>query len=483
MKLKDLLDGIDILEMHADPEIEISAVEYDSRAVSKGALFIAVRGFTTDGHAYIPAAVSAGAAAVLCEQAPELDVPYILCSDCRHSMGPVAANFYHHPASEMKVVGVTGTNGKTTTTTLIKGMLEAFGHKVGLIGTNQNMVADEIIPADHTTPEAPDLQKLFRRMADAGCSYAVMEVSSHALFLGRVDGIEFETGIFTNLTQDHLDFHGTMEEYLKAKAILFTRCRRGIVNLNDAASGFIMEMASCPVFTYAVEKNEADLTAKNIKLKRDRVEFAALSTGCLDKVELPIPGEFSVYNALAVMALGLTQGFERGQIIEALGKAKGVRGRVEVAYSDEKYTILIDYAHTPDALENVLRTVRGFAEGRTVVLFGCGGDRDRSKRPQMGAIAGALADFAIVTSDNPRTEQPGEIIAQIVEGMKNSSAPYVIIEDRIEAIAYAMDNARQGDVIVLAGKGHETYQIIGHEKRHLDEREVIAAHLEEKNAE
>lgn len=479
MNLRQLLQGVNVIELSADEGLEISGLAYDSRRVEAGSLFVAIEGYQSDGHDYIPQAVENGAAAILCQRPPEQPgVPYVLAENPRAALAQLAVNWYGNPAKEMKIIGVTGTNGKTTTTTLIKSLLEHRGEKVGLIGTNHNMIGDRELDTEHTTPEAPELQALLREMAGAGCGYVVMEVSSHALFLNRVDGIEFDVGIFTNLTQDHLDFHSSMEEYLRAKAMLFTRSKQGIINMDDKSYEYLSQAAPCPIMTISLKDDSADLVAKSVKLRSDRVDFYALTTGKLVPMRLMIPGQFSVYNALCVIALGLTQGMALDEISAALRGAKGVKGRVEVAYSCEKYTILIDYAHTPDALENVLRTVKGFAPGRTVLLFGCGGDRDRTKRPKMGKIAGELADFVIVTSDNPRTEKPEDIINDIMEGMKGGKTPHKVIGDRRSAIAWAMDNAREGDVIILAGKGHETYQIIGAEKFHMDEREIIAEHIQ-----
>ncbi|WP_084233552.1 UDP-N-acetylmuramoyl-L-alanyl-D-glutamate--2,6-diaminopimelate ligase [Papillibacter cinnamivorans] len=480
MKLKELLRDVVILSSTADMETEIHSVCYDSRKVSPGDLFVAIEGFETDGHAYIPRALEAGAAAVVCQKAPEDGVPHVMVSSSRRALAVISANFFGRPAEKMKFIGITGTNGKTTTTYLAKRLLEqALGARVGLIGTNQNLIGERVLPTERTTPESFELQRLFREMLDAGCTHVVMEVSSHALVLERVYGVFFETGIFTNLTQDHLDFHKTMEAYMEAKAILFQNCRTGIINLDDPWAGEMIQRADCEIFTFSESKNEADLVAKNIRLYNDRVEFEAVSIGMIQRMEVHIPGSFTVYNALGVIALGLTMGIDISRIAAVLKQAGGVKGRMEVVPAGTDYTVLIDYAHTPDALENLLRSVKGFARGRVVALFGCGGDRDPIKRPIMGNIAAELADFVIVTSDNPRTEEPGAIIRDILKGMEETKTPHIVIENRPEAIRYAMDHALPDDIVVLAGKGHEDYQIIGKEKHHLDEREVIAAHLAE----
>lgn len=478
MKLKDLLKGIAVVESNADLEMEISGICYDSRTARPGELFAAVRGYESDGHRYIASAVEKGAACVLCEEKPDVKIPYIVTDNTRKALSVVSSAYFGNPSEELKVIGITGTNGKTTTTNLIKTILEHTKKaKVGLIGTNQNMIGSKVIATERTTPESYELQKLFRQMADEGCEYVVMEVSSHALYLDRVYGVMFEIGVFTNLTEDHLDFHVTMEEYGKAKSILFTQCRKGIINIDDPYAQMMIDAAQCPVYTYSAKKDEADLVAKNIVLKADEVDFCALTIGILQKVRLAIPGMFSVYNAMSAMAAAVNLEIAIPEIAEALECCTGVMGRAEVVPTGRNFTMLIDYAHTPDALENILKTVRGFAKGRVVILFGCGGDRDKTKRPIMGAIAAEFADFAIVTSDNPRTEEPGAIIADILKGMEKTKMPYTVIENRREAIGWAIQNAQDDDVIVLAGKGHETYQIVGKEKRHFDEREIIAEYL------
>lgn len=480
MKLREILENVSIKEKTAELDMEITGISYDSRAVKPGDMFVAVTGYESDGHKFINSAVSNGAVCVLCEKKPETDIPYVLCENTRLGLAVASANFFGRPADKMKIIGVTGTNGKTTTTNLIKSILEhCRGAKVGLIGTNNNMIGSEIIPTERTTPESYELQRIFSEMEKAGCEYVVMEVSSHALYLDRVAGFEFELGLFTNLTRDHLDFHKTMEAYGQAKAILFSRCRKGIINIDDEYSQMMLDAARCPVFTFSTEKNEADLIAKDINLKAGGVSFAALTTGKLERVELGIPGMFSVYNALAAISAAICLGIDITEAADALKVSHGVVGRAEVVPTGRDFTVIIDYSHTPDALENIIKTVRGFAKGRVVTLFGCGGDRDKTKRPIMGEIASKLSDFVIVTSDNPRTEEPGAIISDILAGMKHTKSPYTVIENRREAIGWAIKNAHKDDVILLCGKGHETYQIIGKEKRHFDEREVVAEFLAE----
>lgn len=480
MLLSKLLERVEILECTAQPDTEITGISYDSRNTKQGELFVAITGYATDGHKFIPKAAENGAAVVLCERKPEIDIPYILVSSSREALATVSASWFDHPAEKMTMIGVTGTNGKTTITYLLKHLLEtACGAKVGLVGTIQNMIGDEVLETERTTPESYELQKLFAGMYEAGCTHVIMEASSHALYLHRVDEVPFALGIFTNLTEDHLDFHETMEEYCKAKSILFRRCEIGVLNLDDVYESRILRDATCKVLTYSAQSNHADLVAKNIRLKSDRIEMEVVTGIEICRIELGIPGGFTVYNALAVVQAGLALGISLSDIAAAMKTAKGVKGRVEVVPTPGKpYTVLIDYSHTPDSLENVLKTVRGFCKGRTIAVFGCGGDRDPFKRPTMGEIAGRLADLSVVTSDNPRTEDPNEIIRQIVAGMKDAPHPYEVIENRVQAIGWAMANAKQDDVIVLCGKGHETYQEINHVKHHLDEREVVASWLE-----
>ena len=481
MKLGKLLENIPVLELCADPETEITGISYDSRNTQPGDLFVAIKGFEADGHRFIPKAVANGAAAVLCEDAPADGTPYVRVADCRYGLAIVSRDFFGNPAGEMKVIGFTGTSGKTSSTQILKHVLESqLGAKVGLIGTNGNMIGDELLHTEHTTPESYELHRLFRRMADAGCTHVVMEVSSHSLTLERVAGITFDVAVFTNLSQDHLDLHGTMEAYAEAKRKIFSQCRVGCINADDGRAAFMAEGAKCPIFTYSAKDNGADLVAKDIRLTASGVRFAAVSAGELALTKLAIPGMFSVYNALSVTAAGLCLGLSLQDCAEGLASAKGVKGRMESVPTDGDYSILIDYSHKPDALEKALKTLRPVTKGRLTVLFGCGGDRDRVKRPIMGAIAAQNADLVIVTSDNPRTEEPMAIINEIVPGLKKGRAASKVICDRIEAIRWAIDNAGPGDVILLAGKGHEDYQIVGHEKHHMDEREIVAEHLQKR---
>lgn len=475
MKLRELIKNLSIIEMSADAEREISGVSYDSRKTEKGDMFVAIRGFEADGHKFIPKAVENGAAVILCEEKPSCDIPYVLVSDSRYGLAIVSRDFFGDPASEMTMIGITGTSGKTSSSYLIKHMLESkLDAKVGLIGTNGNMIGDEFLHTEHTTPESYELHKLFRHMADSGCTHVVMEVSSHSLTLERVAGIHFDVALYTNLSQDHLDFHGTMEEYAAAKRKLFSMCSLGCFNLDDAWADFMRDGASCRTMTFSTEKNEADLVAKDIRLTADGVRFASVSGDEISMTKLGIPGMFSVYNALGTMSVGLALGLSLADCSDAMSSAKGVKGRLEIVPTGRDFSVVIDYSHKPDALEKVLKTLKPVTRGRLIALFGCGGDRDKLKRPIMGRIAADNADLVVVTSDNPRTEDPDEIIREIVAGMKDKRTPTKVICDRREAIAWAIDNAAPGDVLLLAGKGHEDYQVVGHEKHHMDEHEIVS---------
>ena len=476
MKLRELIADIEVTAMTVDPDTEIRNIRYSSRDVEPGDMFVAVKGYQTDGHRYIRAAVEAGAAAVLCEDVPADPGPYVRTPDSRRGLALASAAYFGHPARELTMIGVTGTNGKTTSTMLIKHMLEdCLGAKVGLIGTIANYIGDVEYPAARTTPESYDLQKLLRQMADAGCTCGVMEVSSHALYLNRVTDIRFRAGLFTNLTQDHLDFHGTMENYAAAKALLFGISDRAAVNTDDPWAGFMRERAACPVISFGMTGGE-DVSAADPEFSADGVRFTAVSGDERVPVRLGIPGRFSVSNALTVLAAAKLLDIPLADAAASLGRASGVKGRVEVVPTPGDYTIVIDYAHTPDALEKILQTMKAVSRGRVVAVFGCGGDRDGTKRPIMGRIAAENADFTVVTSDNPRTEDPLAIIDDILAGIPED-APKAVIPDRREAIAWAMDHHEPGDVIVLAGKGHETYQEVNGVKNHMDERELVAEHL------
>ena len=480
MKLKDLLAGVSVLEATADMELNIENIYYDSRKVVPGSLFVAITGFASDGNRFIPMAMEKGAAAVVTAKKPETEVPYVLVESDRLALALIGCNFFGHPSKSMTMIGVTGTNGKTSATLLLKQVLEkTLGAKVGLIGTMENRIGDLVLPTERTTPESFELQALFAQMRDAGCTHVVMEVSSHAIALDRIGGVYFDVAAFTNLTEDHLDFHKTMENYCDTKAELFARCDKAVANRDDVWFPRITAKAACDLLTTSV-KSGAALSANALELHSDGIGFTAQYKGEEEKVSLPIPGKFTVYNALTVLGIALQLGISLSAAAGALKTAKGIQGRVEVVPTPGMpYTVLIDYAHTPDGLENVLTAVKDFCKGRLIAVFGCGGDRDPMKRPIMGKIGTDLSDFAVITSDNPRSEDPMAIIADILKGVDAPREKYTVIENRRKAIRYAMDKAEKNDIIILAGKGHETYQEICGVKHHLDEREEVAAYLEE----
>ncbi len=462
MKIGALLEGI---LYRGDGNIEVNRIESDSRKVTEGCLFVCIKGYEADGHAYAEMAAQKGAAAILAQDEISVSCPVIYTENTRKAMASACHIFHGKPSEKFKLIGITGTNGKTTTTFLIKQILEAAGQKVGLIGTNQNMIGQKVLPTARTTPDSFELQALFAQMAEEKVDTVVMEVSSHALYLDRVYGCDFDIGVFTNLTQDHLDFHKTMDAYADAKAILFDHCRQGVVNTDDGWAHKMLN-GSCSYTTYGVD-SDADLKTTDIQLHARGVDFKIGDVA----FTLGIPGKFSVYNALSAIGAAQGMGLSLPFIKEALAKAKGVKGRAEVIDLGFDFTVLIDYAHTPDGVENILKTAKGFAKGDVIILLGCGGDRDNKKRPIMGEIATTLADFAIITSDNPRTEDPAKIIEDILAGVKGDR--YTVIQDRRAAISYALHNAKKDDVVILAGKGHEDYQIIGKEKRHFDETEIL----------
>ncbi len=476
MKLSSLIDGVD--KNIAD--IDIKGIAYDSRSVEKGYIFVCIKGFSQDGHKYAKMAEEKGAAVIVAEDKVDVGIPVVYTDNARRAVADIACRFYDNPSAKFSLVGITGTNGKTTTTYLIKSILEAAGKRVGVIGTNQNIIGDKVLVTQSTTPTTPnalELQQLFAEMADSGAEYVVMEVSSHALELDRVYGCRFDVGVFTNLTQDHLDFHKTMENYLAAKAKLFDMSKKGVVNIDDDGGRKIVDTKkSCDILTVGIE-NKAELYAHNININARGDSFTVDYSGKSYDMHLGIPGKFSVYNAMSAIGAALSLGVDMETIKRGLDDASGVMGRVEVVPTDTPYTVIIDYAHTPDGLENIIEAVREFADGRVITLFGCGGDRDSTKRAVMGEISGRLSDYTVITSDNPRTENPSAIIEQIVEGMKKTDGRYTVIENRREAIGWALDFAEKGDIVILAGKGQETYQIIGKEKHDFDERVIVHQYL------
>ncbi len=473
MTLSSLLKDVEIVEFQGNIDVKVSGIAFDSQKVKPGDVFVCISGFKTDGHIFAEAALENGAVAIVAERViPNTAVTVAVVKNTRYALAHMAAEYFEHPYRNFKLIGITGTNGKTTTTYLVKAILESLGQKVGLIGTNQNIIGDESIPSRHTTPDSLELMQLFDRMAKEGADCVVMEVSSHSLALDRVAACKFDIGAFTNLTQDHLDFHETMDKYIEAKARLFKMCKVGVLNFDDPAFEKITSKSDCDIINYST-RDESGLYAQNIAYKADGVEFDLLYKGDRVRIDLAIPGEFSVYNALTAAGCCLAAGTTLSQIAKGLKAATGVKGRVEVVKTNTDYTVIIDYAHTPDGLVNILKTIRGFAKGRVITLFGCGGDRDKTKRPVMGQIAGELSDFCVVTSDNPRSENPTEIIKDILAGMEKTDCEYKVIENRFEAIEFALDNARKDDIILLAGKGHELYQILNDRTIVFDEREIV----------
>ena len=472
MKLAGLCS--DGMQVFGDDQTEITSVSYDSRQMCEGALFFCISGFKTDGHRFAQNAVDNGAAALVVTRRLDIAVTQVLVEDDRRAMALISRAFYGRPDEELYMIGITGTNGKTTTTYMIKSILECAGKKTGLIGTIVSMIGERTLHTERTTPESPDLFALLRRMADEGCDSVVMEVSSHSLELGRVTGIEFDVAVFTNLTQDHLDFHLTFDNYLAAKKKLFCSSKSAAVNVDDPSARCIMEGIGTDWRTFGI-KEQADIYARNIEITPRGVTYDLCSRHGMLPLSLKIPGVFSVYNSLSAATACLLLGIGLETIKTGLEAMPSVAGRFEVLETGNRpFTMILDYAHTPDSLENTLLTVREFVRGRIITVFGCGGDRDRGKRPIMGEIAGRLSTFVVITSDNPRTEDPLTIIIEIESGIKNTSCEYRCIENRREAIRYAIHGAKPDDIIVLAGKGHETYQEINGVKYPFDEKIVVA---------
>lgn len=486
--LKELFKEIAYEKIEGTMEREVSDIIYDSRKVKKDSLFVCIPGAVADGHRFAASAVQAGASVLLVEKEVELpegaDVTVVTVKDTRYAMAFLSAAFFGHPAEQMKVIGITGTKGKTTTTYLVKSILEQAGRKVGLIGTIEIIIGQEHIHADHTTPESYLIQKYFRQMADAGCDTVVMEVSSQGLMLHRTQGFIFDYGIFTNIEPDHISpaEHKDFADYMHCKSLLFRQCRVGIVNKDDERWKDILEGHTCEVETFGID-SDADLKAQNITFLKNPGELGVGFdvTGLMDfHVEIATPGRFSVYNALTAIAICRNFGVDEEKIKKALRGAK-VKGRIEMVKVSDEFTLMIDYAHNAMALESLLTTLRAYHPHRLVCLFGCGGDRAKSRRFEMGEVSGRMADLTIITSDNPRSEEPQAIIDDIKVGIGKTGGAYVEICDRKEAIAYAIEHGEPGDIIVLAGKGHEDYQEIKGVKYPMDERVLIREILEEKS--
>lgn len=487
MKLSVLVKNSSLAQnLPQDPEI--TGLFANSQKVAPGGLFVSLAPQAQDRSAHIAQAIEKGAVAVVLPETdpqPQTDqVLFLPSGQGRQDYALLAANWFYNPGLDLCLIGVTGTNGKTTTTHIIKSMLEQVEdgqtRKVGLIGTNENKIGNISVPAERTTPDAMELQGLLRQMRDEDCTHVVMEVSSHALEQGRTFGLDFQVGIFTNLTQDHLDYHLTMENYRLAKGKLFPQCKIAVFNLDDPAGELYRQECKTPYLTYAEKDPQASLTAQNINLSPHHTTFDCLYQGESFPVSLPIPGGFTLYNALAALSCGLALDLTLAKTTETFLKVTGVKGRIEVVPTPGEYTVIIDYAHTPNALENILTTARIFTRNRLICLFGCGGNRDSSKRPIMGAIVQELSDVALVTSDNPRCEEPQAIIDDILVGMPQDGKDCQIVVEplRKQGIFKALAMAEPGDVIVLAGKGHECYQEIQNKKHHMDEREIIAEYYE-----
>lgn len=486
--MKELLGGLKVIEARGI-DILVRGVHYDSRQVKPGFIFVCIKGFRTDGHNYIDDAISKGANAVVIEK--DVFIPpgiaHVRVDDTRLALALLAANFYSHPSRELNLYGVTGTNGKTTTTHLIEAVLRSNGEKTGIIGTVYNRIGDIVTPVTHTTPESVELQALLRKMVDSKISAVAMEVSSHGLVLNRLAGCEFDVGVFTNLTRDHLDFHKTLEDYLAAKMILFKNLGKerkkkrpcyAVVNLDDPFAQKIIKETKVPVVTYAI-REKAEVKAEDVKLTSRGISFNVVYKKEIIPFSLSLLGEFNVYNSLAAISIGLMEGIPVPLIQKALKNLRGVPGRFELINLGQSFTVVVDYAHTPDGLENILRTSRTLTCGKIITVFGCGGDRDAGKRPLMGKISGEISDVTVVTSDNPRTEDPEQIMFQIETGLKQvKGAKYFLIKDRYEAIRFALQLALPGDFVVIAGKGHESYQIIGNRVIPFDDRLVVREILE-----
>ncbi len=490
MKLREILVGLEGLKVRGDLEVEINNLDKDSRNIKQGDLFIAIKGFSTDGHEYIETAITQGAKAIMLEEGVSVElikklpkeVTVIVAKDTRYALAICSCNFYANPSRRFKLIGVTGTKGKTTTTFMIKKILEKAGKKVGLIGTIATYIGDEKLEdSDRTTPESNKLQQIFAKMADAGCEAVVMEVSSQSLKLHRVAGSEFDIGVFTNFSKDHISEkeHSDMEDYFNSKVELFKMCKTAFINADDYHVAKLPKLVpNCTITTYGID-NFCNMLAKDITITNSYVDFKVKLGMRNERIKTGIPGRFSVYNSLAAICIAEKLGATIDQIKEALEEVR-VPGRSELVNNSKELTIMIDYAHSPESLENILNAVKSYTRGRVISVFGCGGDRDTSKRPIMGEISGRIADFTIITSDNPRTEEPQKIVEQIEEGIKKTKGKYTVIVDRIEAIKEAIKMADKKDIILLAGKGHEPYQEINGVKHSFDERIIVNDIIENK---
>lgn len=480
MKLSQLTaDMPELIRLTGDAEI--ASLTANSREQCEKGLFFCIRGGKVDAHAFAPQAIENGCVALVVERELDIDCPQVLVTDVRAAMTRIASAFSGHPQRRMKLVGITGTKGKTTTTFLLKSIFEAAGIRCGIIGTTGCIAGSTKLPSRLTTPDPIEMFKILRIMADAGVQVVCMEVSAHALYLRKLVAMTFETAAYTNLSQDHLDFFGTMEKYFEAKKLLFApdMVRNAAINVDEETAPQIMQDLTCPTLTYGIS-GRADLFARDIEITESGVSFTLnLRNLHTERIHLLLTGMFNVYNALAAAACALILGVGLADIKKGLEAVVSVPGRVEMLSTDTPYRMILDYSHSPDALDNILHTVREFCRGRIILVFGCGGDRDKGKRPMMGRIAGQLADYSILTSDNPRFEDPMDILAAIEQGIAPTGAKYEVIENRREAIRQAMEMAVGGDIVVLAGKGHETYQDICGVKRPFDEKQIVREILEE----
>ena len=473
--LNNLLTDVTVKEQYGDTSLRIEALEYDSRKVTAGGCFFAVAGVANDGHNYIEAAIERGAVAIVCQRKPETlhdGIAYIIVEDTNVAMAHIAAAFYGHPSRELKLVGVTGTNGKTTTATLLYDMFMAMGYRAGLISTVVYRIGTERIESTHTTPDAIRLNAMMRRMVESGCDYCFMEVSSHAAAQHRIEGLHFTGALFTNLTHDHLDYHGTYKEYIRAKKSFFDMLSKeawAVVNIDDRNGEVMVQNSRAKVYRLSL-RSMADFHTKLIEMMPNGMQLSIAG----QEVWVKFTGKFNAYNLTTVYAAAILLGIDKMELLTTLSTLTPVSGRFETIIAEDKRMAIVDYAHTPDALENVLQTIEEFRkdEQRLIVVCGCGGDRDRTKRPEMAAIATKYASTAIFTSDNPRTEDPSAILDDMIEGVGDAKN-YLRISDRREAIRTAAMMAHSGDIILIAGKGHEDYQIIGTEKHHFDDREEI----------
>lgn len=479
MKISNLVKNIKDVSV-IGPDRDIKKLCYSTNDIEEDSLFFCIVGLNVDGHTFIEKAIKSGAKAIVASKEVNLDsdITIIKVNDTREAMSTISSNFYDNPSDKVDVIGITGTNGKTTSTFMIKSILEASNRKTSLLGTIYNIIGDRKEEAKRTTPESQDLQALFKDMVDDNSDSCIMEVSSHSLDLKRVYGVNFKVGIFTNLTQDHLDYHEDMENYFEAKMKLFENSGCSVINIDDEYGKKAKAILGEKAFTYGLSE-EADIYASNINISSEGASFRIHYNNQVEDILLHLPGRFNIYNALGCIGASICLGISLKDIKTGLDNLKAVPGRSEKFNFKKGFTVIIDYAHTPDGLENILSSTKEYTKGRLIALFGCGGDRDKTKRPLMGKAAGSISDLCIVTSDNPRSEDPNEIIKDIIPGVKESGCDYVIIEGRKEAIKYAIDNAEKDDVVVIAGKGHETYQILKNETIHFDEKEIVQEFLKE----